>query len=226
MLVQLVQAFRLARAKARTPLFRRLAKHKSNFKSFQKGKGNYVTSFELLKCNDYYIELVEDFPCERKEQLNSREAHFIRTMNCINKVIPFLTDEEKKQYKSIYRQENKEEIKEKKSIYYQKNKEEIKEKQAIYKQENKEEIKDYNANYWKNHKKELQEKKSIYRNNNLETINEKSKLFYHKNKDDILAKQRVVNTCECGKTFALYNKCQHQRSKFHQNYLQSLEQIN
>ena len=102
-----------------TPLFRRLAKHKSNFKCFNKGKGNYVTSFELLKCNDYYIELVEDFPCERKEQLNSREAHFIRTMNCINKVIPFLTDEEKKQYKAIYRQENKEEIKKKQAIFYE-----------------------------------------------------------------------------------------------------------
>ena len=181
MLVQLVQAFRLARAKARTPLFRRLAKHKSNFKSFQKGKGNYVTSFELLKCNDYYIELVEDFPCERKEQLNSREAHFIRTMNCINKVIPFLTDEEKKQYKAIHRQENKEEIKKKQAIFYEENSEDIKQKSLI---------------------------------------------FYHKNKDDILAKQRVVNTCECGKTFALYNKSNHKRSKFHQNYLQSLEQIN
>jgi predicted GIY-YIG superfamily endonuclease len=40
---------------------------------------------------DGKIFLIEDFPCERKEQLLSRERFYIESMDCVNKKIPTRT---------------------------------------------------------------------------------------------------------------------------------------
>jgi len=44
-------------------------------------------SGEILQYPDAYIELIENFPCENKEQLNKREGEIIRSMDCVNKRI-------------------------------------------------------------------------------------------------------------------------------------------
>jgi hypothetical protein len=76
------------------PLARRLATHKSNFRKYQNNKYSYVTVNEILKYGDAYIELIEKFPCEDKEELNKREGHYIRTLDCVNKVVPGRTIKE------------------------------------------------------------------------------------------------------------------------------------
>ena len=43
--------------------------------------------------NDWYIELYEDFPTERKEQLNKREGVIIREIGTLNKNIAGRTKE-------------------------------------------------------------------------------------------------------------------------------------
>jgi len=35
--------------------------------------------------NDWYLELCQDFPCERKEQLKKREDEVIRDIGTLNK---------------------------------------------------------------------------------------------------------------------------------------------
>ena len=92
----------------------RLAIHKSDYNRFLDGKRNYITSFEIIKTNDYKIELIEKFPCGSKDELCAREGHFIRTMECVNKVIPDRTKKEwyqdNPEYKKQYRENNREQV--------------------------------------------------------------------------------------------------------------------
>lgn len=64
-------------------LARRLSDHKYDYKRREK-EGNVRTS-SLIICNqDYTIDLVEDFPCETREQLEKRESYYINNFKCIN----------------------------------------------------------------------------------------------------------------------------------------------
>jgi hypothetical protein len=75
------------------PLSKRIANHRDTYKSFINGKYHKITSFELIKLEDAIITLIEDFPCERKEQLQARERYHIELNKdiCINKYIPTRT---------------------------------------------------------------------------------------------------------------------------------------
>ena len=107
-------------------LSRRLTFHRANYKRYLDGKYHYVTSFEILKHDDYYIELLEIYPCKNNMELHKREGELIRQNdNAINKVIPGRTRKE-------YNNDNKENIK----IRLNKNKDKIK-LQRIKRRENK-----------------------------------------------------------------------------------------
>jgi hypothetical protein len=107
-------------------LANRLSGHRRKHRRYLKGKGTYYTSYQILEKGDYYIELIEDYPCERKEQLLRREGEIIRqTKNCVNKYIAGRTD---KEYSFKYRRENKEKVKEYSFKYRLENKQKIKEK--------------------------------------------------------------------------------------------------
>jgi hypothetical protein len=112
-------------------LTKRLSTHKSDFKRWKKGTYHYVTSYELIKYSDVYIELLELCPCDTKIELHRREGELIRSMDCINKNVNGRTDKERKEYikeyKKEYYQENKEKIKIQKKEYYQENKDKINE---------------------------------------------------------------------------------------------------
>jgi len=86
-------------------LCKRIAKHRCNYKEFLNGKGCNISSFEIIKLDDAIITLIEDFPCERKEQLHARERYYIELNKdiCVNKVIPTRTKKE-------YNQDNRERL--------------------------------------------------------------------------------------------------------------------
>ena len=112
-------------------LCRRLAAHKSTYNA-----GKNVTSRILFeKYNDVRIELVEEFSCDKKSKLIAREGHYIRTLDCVNKIIPDRTDKEYYETNKVrilekrkeYRETNKEYL-EKNKEYYEKNKDFITQK--------------------------------------------------------------------------------------------------
>jgi hypothetical protein len=92
----------------------RLSKHNYEFKN----KIGFITSKCLFEAGNVKIELVENFPCNDKNELNAREAHYIRNNQCVNKCIPGRTKKE-------YREENKERKKELDKNYREANKEKI-----------------------------------------------------------------------------------------------------
>ena len=71
-------------------LYKRLWKHRYNKKKYDSGDNKYkLTSFDILQYDDHYIELLEEYKCENKKQLEKREGELIRQHidNCINRKI-------------------------------------------------------------------------------------------------------------------------------------------
>ena len=104
------------------PLYKRLYQHK------HKGTSNHSKTKEFIKPK---IFLIEDFPCERKEQLEARERFYIEKNNCVNKNIPLRTRQE-------WRECNKDILSKKNIEYKKKNKQKIQEYNKKYNIENKE----------------------------------------------------------------------------------------
>ena len=84
-------------------LNKRIGSHREKYKKWLNKIHHYTTSFELVKYDDCYIELLEDYSCENKEQLHKKEGQYIREMDCVNKRVEGRTKKE-------YQQENKEKL--------------------------------------------------------------------------------------------------------------------
>tara|TARA_R110002012_G_scaffold289624_1_gene482764 strand:+ start:54 stop:506 length:453 start_codon:yes stop_codon:yes gene_type:complete len=84
-------------------------------------------SREIIKNGDYDIFLVEDYPCNSKKELLSREGYYMKNNECINKLIAGRTVHE-------YYYDNKEKIKLQRIGYREKTKEKSREydKRKIY----------------------------------------------------------------------------------------------
>ena len=131
-------------------LSQRLAAHVSAFKKWKEKNTNYISSIEILKENNYYIELLELVPCNSKDELLLREKNYINNNDCVNKRKPIISIEEKKECQKEYNEKNKEKIKEYVKEYNEKNIDKIKERKKDYDKKNKEKNKEYAKEYYKN----------------------------------------------------------------------------
>lgn len=102
------------------PLSSRLSQHKKVFRD-----AKTCLSREVLEGGDYAIYLIEDFPCERKEQLLARERYFIESNACVNKKIPLRTKHE----------------------WYMDNREDVIQRQLIWNRENADKTRAYKRKY-------------------------------------------------------------------------------
>lgn len=64
---------------------------------------NTCTSKQIIERGDYSIELIENYTCNTRDELHSRERYYIDTLTCINNNKP-LTDLERETYARDYRQ--------------------------------------------------------------------------------------------------------------------------
>jgi len=94
-------------------LSQRMAGHRRSFKNEASG----ITSKKVLQYEDAMIILVENCPCNSKEELNKKEKEYIINNECVNKVVPFRTMEEAREVKQKYKQDNKEKIAEQRKDY-------------------------------------------------------------------------------------------------------------
>lgn len=158
-------------------LCNRLSKHKYEYNQYLNDKTRcYLTSFEIFTNDNYQIVLVENYPCENKDDLFKRERFHIENNDCVNRNIPGRTDKE-------YYIDNKEHLKEKSKNYYHDNKEVIGEKVKVYYENNKKDILDYHKEYYKLNKEEMGEKQKIRNEKNKENIKLKKHEYYLKTKD-------------------------------------------
>ena len=180
-------------------LSNRLAHHRRLYKHYLTTNKSFTTSFEILKNDDYAIVLLEECPCNNKEQLHSRERYYIDSINCVDKSKPTRTIKE-------WREDNKEKIKERK----RENADKIREQMKIYRDLNKDKIKDQNK---------------LWRENNKDKVNERTKKYREENKETIDKRRSIKYTCECGSTSLLKNKSNHIKSQKHILFIENQEKI-
>jgi hypothetical protein len=114
-------------------LAKRKAQHKSEFVC---SGMNRTSSFKLFEesVNDIDIILIEDFPCENKEQLHKRERFHIENAECVNIARPSRTINE-------WRESHKDEKKVKDRNYYKEHRQQLLEYQKKYRTDNEEQVK-------------------------------------------------------------------------------------
>ena len=156
------------------------------------------SSYKILERGDYKIELIKNYPCKSKWELEEEEAKYIRENECINKTIPHRTRKE-------WREENKEKIIEYKKEYYEDNKEKINKKTNEYYKNNKEKI--------------VEQKKTFYENNKEKQLQIKKK-YYEDNKEVINKQRKEQVLCECGILTSKNHISRHRKSKRHIKFLE------
>ena len=74
----------------------RMADHVKHYKLYKLGKKKYVSSYDIMDKEEYYIELLENYPCNSREELRKREGELQRKYKneCINKHIAGRTPNE------------------------------------------------------------------------------------------------------------------------------------
>jgi hypothetical protein len=87
----------------------RMDSHKNDARAYLKGtQTKNKSSRDLVLRHGCKIELVEDFPCSTKRELEIREGWYQRTYECINKRTAGRTENEYRQYHQAYTRANKE----------------------------------------------------------------------------------------------------------------------
>lgn len=175
-------------------LSQRMAKHRWSAKQTNLNHRKLYLKINELGIDNFYIELIENFPCENKEQLDAREQHYMRQIGTLNMFIPGRSGkqwrEEHKEHRQTIQKEyydrNRELLKEKTRQWSASNKERKKQTDKEYAQTHKEEIRQYNQQYRKTHKEEL----SQYRKANKDAIAAKQKEYREAHKEAIAARQK------------------------------------
>jgi hypothetical protein len=87
------------------PLKNRFAVHKSSYKGYLKGSTiAYYSCYKILEFEDAKIELITDYCCENREELNIKEGEYIKkSENCVNiRVAGGAEKEREKEYRITY----------------------------------------------------------------------------------------------------------------------------
>ena len=132
-------------------LCQRIGCHRADYKKEKLSsysKMLFDSGYEVL------IFLVENYPCNSKEELLSRERWYIENNECVNKARPIRTYEESLSYQKEYNKQHKDkydayavEYREKNKDYYKQYRETHKEYYKQYRERNKERMREYKANY-------------------------------------------------------------------------------
>ena len=112
-------------------LSKRMAWHRENRKATAKQHRPIYVKMKEYGVECFYIELIEEYPCENKEQLRKREGHFIREIATLNMCQAGRTNRE-------YKLDNHEQILLQGKQYYESHKEQITKYHEKYRLDNKE----------------------------------------------------------------------------------------
>ena len=145
-------------------LCKRFANHKSCYNAYVNNIKNYVTSYKIIELGDSYIELLERFDCENKNELERREGELIRLHKdlCINKIIVGRTPKQ-------YQLDNADKIKQYDKQYKLDNVDKIKQ----YKLDNNDKIKRNDKQYYLDNVNIIKQRHKQYQIDNADKINQR-----------------------------------------------------
>ena len=130
------------------PLSKRMVDHRASCKSDKVFHLQLHKKMHELGIENFYIELLEEYPCENVEQLRKREGEQIREFSTLNR---YVAGRDEKQYREDnkeqraktnkeWREKNHDSLLKKKKEYYDNTREDRVETSKRYYQENKEKI--------------------------------------------------------------------------------------
>ena len=159
---------------------------------------NNTSSSAIMRFPDAYIELIENYPCADKNELNRREGEFIRTMDCVNKIIAGRTEaeyyadhrEELKQSSREYRAAHREELKQCNKEYRAAHREELKQRHKEYHAAHREEHNQSSREYRAAHKEELKQSSREYHAAHKEERNQSSREYHAAHKEELKQSSR------------------------------------
>ena len=125
------------------------------------------------------LNLIENYPCNSKEELLKREGEYVRNTDCVNKCIAGRTRAE-------WIEEHKEQYEERKNKWYRNSEELAKQRANAHRESNIEHYKEVKKKYQEEHKEEITQKNAEYYQKNKEQW----KAYYNENKDRINARRR------------------------------------
>ena len=118
-------------------LSKRMAYHRNDANKPMKQHRLLYTKLMDYGIENFYIELIETYPCENMEELRKREGHYIREVGSLNKRIEGRTHQE---YGREYRRDNHEQIRARVQEYREANRELIYAQQKEYREVNRDTI--------------------------------------------------------------------------------------
>ena len=77
----------------------RLSRHTTSYNQFKSKGGNHMSIYPIIERGDYYIKLIEEYPCINDLELRKRERYWQDKIECVNNNRAYATEEEKKQNK-------------------------------------------------------------------------------------------------------------------------------
>ena len=87
-------------------LKRRYQKHASDLNQNQRK----CSSSKIIDLKKSKIILLEEYPCESRQELLKKEREWMDKIKCVNKERPFITKEERKEYQDDYRKEKNDQL--------------------------------------------------------------------------------------------------------------------
>jgi hypothetical protein len=135
------------------------------------------------------IELIEEYPCNVKKELNKREDFYIkRSKNdplCLNINRAYISKDERKEIQKDYYEHHKDEIIESHKEYNEKNRERVDAYHAEYRLKNAEKRREYSRQYRLEHLDEDKERRKKYITENKDKVDEYFKNYRETNKRKI-----------------------------------------
>ena len=188
------------------PLRKRLYEHKAKIGSPRYEKNKLYCKMHELGFDNFYIELIENYPCSTREELRAREGEWIRKIATLNKLIAG------RDSKGYY-DDNAELLRQKSKDYREQHKEQTKQYNKQYREANTDKIKAIRKNYMEqNHEKVLEQKKQYH------IANKQKEREYKKQKYEEQGK--LTTTCECGCVVTQSNLSRHLKTKKHKEQME------
>ena len=180
-------------------LANRLCQHKIQYRSYLNGnQRKYISSIEILQYDDVQIVLIEDYPCERKEQLTCLENYHIeRNREIAVNMKRAFTGLSRKEFKRQYYQDNKEDLSVKNREYVEEHREQVCAYKKQWHEENRERIIEEKRRHYDENKEEINQARRERRaadEYHHEVLRAQKKEYYERNKEKMNAKV-VCDNC-------------------------------
>jgi adenylate kinase family enzyme len=193
-------------------LAQRMARHRKIY-GLERRQCSAALLFDEFGVENCKIELVEEFPCENREQLRKREGFHIQDTVCVNKNFAGRS-------RSEYCEANKDQINKNRREYYHANKEALTQRRHDYEVANKEKLTARSLQYCEANRDKIAERRHRYYEQNKEQLAAKRHDYYEANKEAIACRRQEKFMCDvCQGRYSRNDRSKHLNTLKHQDAL-------